>query len=203
MARRIRDPNAPERIVEAAWRVVADQGVRGATVRDIATEAGVSTGFITHYFEDKRELMVAVLDHNNGRAAQRAVSATSGKRGLGALRLAAEAVLPIGAERRAEWQVWVACWIDAPPDTELARGLREGWAGLRALLRQFLEQAAADGELRDGVDVEEECERLVTMLGGFGWRAGVESPSRARSAAKRILASYMAELTEDRRENAA
>src|SRR5882762_6008752 len=84
MARSVRDPSAPERIVEDGWRVVAAQGVRGATMRSIAAEAGVSTGFITHYFEDKRELIVEVLRHNNARAAERVLAAAGRKRGLAA-----------------------------------------------------------------------------------------------------------------------
>src|SRR5687767_8229102 len=98
MARRpVRNPEARVRVVEAAWRVVAAEGVQGATMRAIAAEAGVTTGFVTHYFEDKQELLIAVLRHNNLRARDRVLAAIGERRGLVALEGAVEAMLPIDA----------------------------------------------------------------------------------------------------------
>ena len=61
MGRVTRNPEARTRVVAAAWRVVASEGVHGATMRGIAAEAGVTTGFVTHYFADKQQLLVEVL----------------------------------------------------------------------------------------------------------------------------------------------
>src|SRR3954452_20294269 len=108
--RQIRNPEARTRVVEAAWRVVAAEGVQGATMRGIAAEAGVTTGFVTHYFEDKQELLAAVLRFNNLRAGERVVGAIGERRGLVALEGAVDALLPIDADRRCVWQVWVASW---------------------------------------------------------------------------------------------
>ena len=71
VARVNRDPTARLRIVEAGVTAVAAHGVRAATIRLIAAEAGVSTGFITHYFAGKDELVEAVLELTNRRAAAR------------------------------------------------------------------------------------------------------------------------------------
>src|SRR5437016_6470736 len=107
MTRKIRDPAARERIIEVASAVVAAEGLHGATVRAIAAEAGVSTGFITHYFEDKHQLMVEVLRRNNAVAARRVLRAAGRGSSLERLRAALEAVLPLDPARRREWQVWV------------------------------------------------------------------------------------------------
>jgi AcrR family transcriptional regulator len=180
--------------VESAWQVVAAEGVRGATVRNIAAAAGVSTGFITHYFEDKHELIVDVLRHNNARAQRRVAAATRKSPGLEGVRAAAEAVLPLDPVRRREWQVWVACWEQASPGDELAAGLRMGWDGLRQLIAALLEQAREQGELRPKIDVSFEADRLVTVLAGVGLLAGVESPGRVRVAAERIVDEQLAAL---------
>src|SRR5688500_8928470 len=100
MARAVRNPEARTRIVEAAWRRVADEGVHGATMRRIAAEAGVTTGFVTHYFDDKEALLADVVRHNNLLARDRVLAGIGGHRGLVALEGAVDALLPIDAARR-------------------------------------------------------------------------------------------------------
>src|SRR3954451_20918410 len=115
MARTIRDPGARGRIADVAAQVVAAQGIHGATVRAIAAEAGVSTGFITHYFEDKQQLILEALRRTNEQAAKRVLAATRKGTGLAALGAAVEAVLPLDPARRRQWHVWVAVWVQASP----------------------------------------------------------------------------------------
>jgi AcrR family transcriptional regulator len=185
--RQIRDPSAPDRIVEAAARVVATRGVHGATIRAIAAEAGVSTGYLTHYFEDKHALMVRLLEHTNAGAARRVEAASARGDAITRLRAAVDAVLPLDPARRREWEVWVAMWGLASPADELGKGFRAGWAGLQRILSELLLRAAVEGALREGVDVDYEAERLVTMLAGIGLMAGVQSRRRVREAAARMV----------------
>ena len=194
MPRTIRDPAAPDRIVDAATTVVAAHGVDAASVRSIAAEAGVSTGFVTHYFEDKHSLMVAVLAETNARAARRLQRATRTGSGLERLRAAIEAVLPFDAPRRRDWQVWVAVWSHASPGDDLAEGYRAGWAGLREMLAGLLDEACADGGLPTPIDVSYQAERLVTMLAGVGLLAGVERPARVRALATRMFDDELSRL---------
>lgn len=49
------------RIVEAARALFAERGFEGATARDISRRAGVATGTLFLYVEDKRELLFVVL----------------------------------------------------------------------------------------------------------------------------------------------
>src|SRR5262245_51822686 len=126
MGRRIRNPESRTRVVEAAWRVVATGGVHGATMRRIAAEAGVTTGFVTHYFEDKQELLAEVVQHNNLRARDRVLAAIGDRRGLVALEGVVEALLPIDEDRRLEWEVWVATWRPTAGGERLTDELRTG-----------------------------------------------------------------------------
>ncbi|MFT3819984.1 MAG: TetR/AcrR family transcriptional regulator [Rubrivivax sp.] len=48
--------DARDRIVEAALTVFANRGFDGATTREIAKEAGVSSALIHHHFQDKETL---------------------------------------------------------------------------------------------------------------------------------------------------
>ena len=49
-------------ILEAAIRVFERQGFRGATIRNIAEEAGVADGTIYNVFKNKEALLLGVLD---------------------------------------------------------------------------------------------------------------------------------------------
>jgi AcrR family transcriptional regulator len=194
LARTIRNPESRTRIVEAAWRVVAAEGVHGATMRKIASEAGVTTGFVTHYFDDKQAVLVEVLRFNNLRARDRVVAGIGESRGLVALEGAVEALLPIDASRRQEWQVGIAAWGPTAPGEQAAEALRGGWQYLEQLLAGLLKQAIEDEELPDTVDVRYEAARMVALIAGVGMLAGIDKPERIRRDAKRMLADQLASL---------
>lgn len=50
-----------EEILEAALGVIARDGIRGASVREIADAAGLSAAGLLHYFDSKEELFVEIL----------------------------------------------------------------------------------------------------------------------------------------------
>ena len=49
-------------ILQAALRLFSKQGFRGTSIREIATEAGLSTGNVYHHFPDKEALFITLLD---------------------------------------------------------------------------------------------------------------------------------------------
>jgi AcrR family transcriptional regulator len=51
-----------EQIAEAAMRVFAQKGYMRATNKDIAREAGITTGLIYHYFDSKEALLKALVE---------------------------------------------------------------------------------------------------------------------------------------------
>lgn len=56
------DPGKREAILLAALRVFARQGYAGTSIKDIAKEAGIkSTSLLYWYFENKQELLTAVI----------------------------------------------------------------------------------------------------------------------------------------------
>ena len=59
--RRPGDSGAREAILDAALRLFAERGYRGATIRAIGAEAGVDPGLVRHYFRDKATLFADAL----------------------------------------------------------------------------------------------------------------------------------------------
>ena len=65
--RRVREPeDAVDRrtqMIEAAAAVLARQGYEGTSMKEIAAEAGVSSGLLHYYFGTKEELLAAIVRH--------------------------------------------------------------------------------------------------------------------------------------------
>lgn len=194
MARAIRDPGARQRIIDSACRTIAEHGIRGATMRTISAEAGVSTGYVTHYFADKDELTAEVLTATNLRAGQRAMAASSAVRGIEAIAAAVDAVLPVTDEQRVEWGVWVAYWSEAAGDPEAARALDVSSQVLGAILALPFAEAVEDGQLPPGLDVTYETRRLLLLAAGLGLYARVSDPDEIRTFARRVLRDHLAQL---------
>lgn len=154
----------------------------------------MSTGYVMHYFEDKQQLESAVLAANNLSAGRRVEAASRRKRGLDALVAAVEAVLPLDAARRLEWQVWVAFWTVSGAAENGAHGLVSARRALGQILAVPFAEAIADGELPDTLDVRYECERLMTLAAGLGLLAGASPPATVNRLARRMIDDHLAAL---------
>jgi len=53
-----------QRIIDAAIEVIKEKSVEEATVREIATKAGVTTGAIYHYYKNKDELFYDIMNND-------------------------------------------------------------------------------------------------------------------------------------------
>jgi AcrR family transcriptional regulator len=66
--KQLRAAQTYEKLLDAAQVVFAERGFDGAQTPDIAKEAGVSTGALYRYFDDKRQLFVEMIARNLQRA---------------------------------------------------------------------------------------------------------------------------------------
>lgn len=96
-------------LVEASWQVIADEGLEAVTMRKVAAAAGCTTGRITHYFENREELLLAALRAVYSAAEERLVAAAkSDLPPAEKLRLHLEEASPLDKKRLREWKVWIA-----------------------------------------------------------------------------------------------
>src|SRR3954454_5444454 len=113
-----------EEIAEALWRVVRRDGIRSASVRTIAAEAGWSAGAVRYYFPDQEGLLSFAMDLVSRRVTER-VSAIEPKGNATTIALRyLEEAMPLDAERRAEFDVWMAFMAQARAESG-ACGLHE------------------------------------------------------------------------------
>lgn len=134
-------------VAEAVWRVLADTGFAGLSLRAVAREMGATTGLLTHYFRSKGELVRHALDVVHERTAPRMAGADTGEEGLAGLRVRLQAVLVDDEEATVLSKVWVGFWDLALADAELGRAEAARYERWRDRLRPLVEQALADGEL--------------------------------------------------------
>ena len=141
-----------EKVLQAAREMFIERGYEGATIRDIARAAGMSTGAVFASFTDKPELFDAILSDEFAALIDpmqdAALTAPSAREALvamfGAAYRAHTAQLPlIQAALAASWT--------RTPEAEKLR--HDSLRPLRALVTQVLERGAERGELTTRFDL--------------------------------------------------
>lgn len=166
-------------MAEALWRVIRDEGLERASVRNVASEAGISVGALRHYFGTQEELlgfaMRLVIDRARARVGALDLSSLNPRETAEAV---LREVLPLDAERRAEAEVWLALSGRALADPALRTLRNESYDLLQELCRRLVGGLLRRGEARSGVDADLEAERLYALVDGLAVHATVR-PERA------------------------
>jgi AcrR family transcriptional regulator len=134
-------------LIDAAWRCAAVQGFRDLTVDDVCAEAGVSKGAFYGYFAHKQELLLALLQ-DESEAFDRELRAitTASSSGIERVRRFARAMLARG-EDTGLVQVRADLWADLLTEEVVREQLAIATQRRRELLRGWIEEAIASGEL--------------------------------------------------------
>ncbi|MDZ5446713.1 TetR/AcrR family transcriptional regulator [Micromonospora sp. 4G57] len=180
-------------VSEAVWRVLAEHGFGGLTMRAVAAALNSSTGLVTHYFAGKRELIAHALDILEVRTAQRPRQ-TAPAPGLAALRTQVLNILPLTPDAAAMNRIWVGSWDVALSDPDLFAAQTLRYERVRAGLRTSIEDAQRLGELPDG-----DSGRLATTVLAFTHGLVVQAlfdPDRLPAATQtRLVDDFLAAFT--------
>src|SRR5579859_4188899 len=153
-----------DEILSATWRVIARDGLTGATIRAIAQEANCSRGILAHYFDDKADILGSALVLSHRRVGARMDAAAAGLAGLKALRVVMLEALPLDDQRDLEAQIEISFWgrsLGTPALRELQHSeLDRFWARLRG----HLAEAAGLGDLAGGLDLDFATHQLMTLI---------------------------------------
>ncbi|MGO1374900.1 MAG: TetR/AcrR family transcriptional regulator [Corynebacterium casei] len=155
-----------QELVESTWRVIARLGLAGATMRQIAEEAGYANGALKPYFPTKMDLLEATFEHVYSSTEERIGKSIEGLRGFEAVRAMCLEVLPFTERLRDEARIVVSFWDSAAQDGKraaLAAVSTNRWCEMIATM---LKEAKEDGLLRSISNVESTAEILVVFLQG-------------------------------------
>lgn len=166
-------------LVDATWRIIARLGIEGATMREIALEAGFANGALKPYFPTKDTLLTFAFRHVFNRTNQRIAEVTAGKAGIPALRAFCIEVLPLDSERVNEARIVVPFWQKAINDPDKAAIHRESMEQWHAAILEYLSQARGQGDVRAAVDDSAVAGHLLNMLLGAQIAAALAPGSQA------------------------
>jgi AcrR family transcriptional regulator len=175
-------------VAATAAELVGTHGLDALTFRNVADAAGYSTTVVTHYFVDKRDLLLSTFREVADRLGARFDEAD--RRG-GGLRACLEALLPLDAGRRTEWRLLTCFWGVAISDPEFAAEdaghVRSAQERIKALLRR---------EHPDVVEVELDVvsRRLVTIVHGLGAQCALDPEHWSSTHQRRVLANELGTL---------
>lgn len=177
-------------VARIAARLIAAAGLDRVTVRDIAREAGCSTAVVSHYFQNKHELLL----HVYRMAMADTVAQVRRRRDRGGdIVRCLEAILPLDRRRRDNWKIWFAFWGMAMEDAHFMAEQRKRGREARRLIAELLETAsdipAAAPQARDM-----QARRLLVAVSGLSSQATYDPtdwPAKRQSA---LLAAEIAAL---------
>jgi AcrR family transcriptional regulator len=153
------------RVLDAAARLFAAEGVDAVSMEEVAREAGVGKGTLYRRYADKGELSAALID-SDARALQVEVLAGLPSAGPDAgPRQRVEHLLELLAGFTERHAALVAVARRRPDGLETP-----GYQWMRQALRAWLRQAELAGELRPDVDIEYLADALIAPLTPDIWR---------------------------------
>jgi AcrR family transcriptional regulator len=170
-------------ISNAVVDLICERGLAGWSIRDLAGRLGVSTGTITHYYRDKRALLIAAMDAVYVLPADwdrsRSLSPVVRLRQL-------TEMFVLDDERRRRWgHFWLAYLAGAGHDAVLRQHQEERYERQRRFFARLIAGAAVQGAPRAPLDADHEAARLVAL--GYGLAAqqvaapAVVPPAEART----------------------
>ncbi|KZM73535.1 TetR/AcrR family transcriptional regulator [Nocardia terpenica] len=172
-----------EAILRASATAIAERGVRGLRVSDVAQVAGVSPGLLYYHFKDRDGLLSAALTYINdqARAYRTAADGTGSPRDRLVNHLLAEIQdTPEVLENSLAWnELRAAAVYERPLREPLARTSRQ-WNGEVA---DAIRVAQAVGDIADTVDPDETALIITTLTEGLSsrWLTGELTTEQART----------------------
>lgn len=181
-------------LAEAAGRVIARDGLAGATLALVAAESGWSIGSIRHYFPTKNDLLTSALSRVGERLDARIRRRTAGGMCLADLRKACVEFLPLDANRRDQSRIWLAFVAQAAVSPELADVAEQVARDIQAPFVARFESAIRTGELPPHLDPAREATRLRLLLDGLEVHLAMAPSQTSRRQALAFLDEHLAAL---------
>jgi len=184
-------------IAEALLRIAATRGLQAASMREVATEAGVSVRLVQYYFSTKEQLLLGSLPYLAERLTARVQARLAGLASPPSPRDVVEgvltAVLPIDEESRSIRRTYDAFYalVLTDPDLTGQDAARDPDA-LERLLARHVARGQEAGEVAGDHDATQVAAGLLALTNGLG--ASVLGGQRTGEAATTVLGYHLDRL---------
>jgi AcrR family transcriptional regulator len=185
-----------ERLLNAARAVFARRGFHGASVEEIAAEAGFSTGALYSNFDGKEALFLALLDREideHAREIEEAVRerTTVAERARGG----ADRWMAM-IEREPELQLlFMEFWAYAARDPKVRRHVAASFARARRVLTRLIADGARDFDLELELPAEQLAVAVDALADGIARQKLADPESVPDELMGRVLALLLAGAT--------
>jgi AcrR family transcriptional regulator len=192
--------SARERILHAACELIAERGIGGARIAQIAKAAGVSTALVHYHFQTREVLLAETLDYAFDLASavrlRPAGENGDGTNGIGdsaAKRLAdvVEQSLPTTDPGRREWKLWAELWLGAARDPALRPIAAQMYTRYRTWIAAAIAEGIAAGEFAP-VDPGDTADLAMALIDGLGLRVLLGDPSMPLDQARERIGEILA-----------
>lgn len=179
-----------EPILRAAADLIADGGVRGMRVEQVARAAGVSTSLLYYHFESRDGLVRAALDYAQEQApSTNLVLANHAGNGYEAVSDGLLAELDEAPAVRNNNIVWNEASALAVFDPALGTEVQRVTTAWEQTIAEGIERGIADGSIRADADAAEAAQLLTSLIDGVSlrWLAGAMPLPRARELVAALI----------------
>jgi AcrR family transcriptional regulator len=184
---------ARERILAAAVRQIAHEGIDGVRIARIAMAAGVSTSLVHYHFDSRDALLAEALDYSYAHAGDARIS--SGELPVSShserLQSMIDQCLPTSEALRDDWVLWVELWLRAVRNPELRTIAEELYARLHAWFAEEIAAGVQSGEF-GACDPNEVADLALALLDGYGIRTLIGDSAVSIDRARRAVAGALA-----------
>jgi AcrR family transcriptional regulator len=175
LTRKERQERTRSHLLEAAGRVFARRGLEGASVDEVAADAGFTKGAVYANFASKEDLFLAMLDARFARRMDELDRALSEHDALEDQAHAASADFMRYLKSDPEWeQLFFEAGLHASRDPAFRRELASRYAAVRERMAAILEQRATAVGVEPAIPVERVALMLFAMTNGVAFERLVE-----------------------------
>jgi len=158
-------------IAEAAWNIIKQEGVEKASIRRVATEAGMSAGALRHYFSTQDEMLLFIMNYYLEEGKKRSQNKEWSENPLQAVEEVLLELVPIDEEKKIETSVWWIFALRSLTSNSLKERIKELTNGTYELANSMIEILVLKGILSDSINVGLETSRLSVLIEGLSIHA--------------------------------
>lgn len=181
-----------QRLLDSAIRAIGKSGFDSVRLRDIAAEAGVTTGMIQYYFDSRQSFLVAALEkvglnqiYSWSQICE--VEADPWQRLTLLIAACTNPNQDVAVERSAAWVEFCACACRHPELREILAAVNQRW---REVVLDTIRLGRASGAFRPVLDDGTIADAIVALLDGcemsIGSQAGLVNSDAARAVATAV-----------------
>lgn len=179
-------------VAEAAWRVIARDGLKRASMRNIAREMGCTTGVLSHYFRDKDALLRFTLEQVIDAVAQHTAEHPDAGKSRSSYCAYLLTLLPVDAEGLEYWRAWIDFVGTAVHHKDMNDLHAKAYEQFRKDTRLHLSALQDNAELSRDADIAELANVVICFIDGLGLHASLSPqdwpPERQHTLLKDFIA---------------